>query len=109
LALGGCDQSADPFNPLDPLDPLDPLVSCVEVQGTFNPAAPGVIVMYKGGTDPVATTRRLETKYEFSANYVYTSLGGFAAELSNAALLGVRCEPAVATVSYDAVGSIATP
>ena len=85
-----------------------PLSSCVEVKGSFDPAAPGFIVSYKSGVDPIGTTARLETKYGFSANHVYTALPGFAAQLSGTALSGVRCEPVVASVSRDAMGTIAT-
>ena len=86
-----------------------PLDGCVDVKGDFNPAAPGFIVSYQSGVDPVATTARLETKYAFSANYVYTGLPGFAAQLSNSALSGIRCERVVASVSHDGIGTIATP
>ena len=95
LGSAGCERSTAP------------LKTCVEVKGDFNPAAPGFIVSYQTGVDPVATTARLEAKYAFSASYVYTALPGFAAQLSNAGLSGVRCEPAVASVSHDVIGGIA--
>lgn len=82
---------------------------CVDVQGTFNPAAPAFIVSYQSGVDPIATTAELEAKYGFSARHVYTVLPGFAAQLSNTALAGVRCEPVVASMSYDGVGTFAAP
>src|SRR5450759_1729857 len=80
---------------------------CVEVTGTFNPAAPGFIVSYQSGVDPVATTARLETKYTFSASHVYTALPGFSAQLSTAALSGIRCESTVSAITRDGVGTIA--
>lgn len=82
---------------------------CVQVQGTFNPAAPGFIVSYKSGVDPIATTADLEAKYAFAAKHIYTALPGFAAQLSNTAVAGVRCESAVASMSYDAIGTIGAP
>jgi hypothetical protein len=97
LVGGGCQRSTAPID------------GCVEVEGTFNPAAPGFIVRYKTGVDPVATTARLETKYAFSANHVYTALPGFSARLSDAAVAGVRCEPVVAVVSHDGIATFATP
>ena len=86
-----------------------PLDACVDVKGDFNPAAPGFIVSYQSGVDPVATTAQLETKYAFSANHVYTALPGFAAQLSSAALSGIRCERVVAAISHDGIGTFATP
>lgn len=96
LLWTACQRSTAPFN------------SCVEVKGNFVPAAPGFIVSYKSGVDPVTTTALLETKYAFSASHVYTALPGFAAQLSNAALSGVRCEPSVAAISRDGIGTVAT-
>ena len=112
LALGvmtlgsmACQRSTASDSP----DGLHVPSGCVEVKGTFNPAAPGFIVSYQSGVDPISTTAELEGKYAFSAKHVYTALPGFAAELSNTALAGVRCESVVASMSYDAVGAIAEP
>lgn len=96
LACVGCERSTAPFS------------GCVEIRGAFDPAAPGFIVSYKSGADPVATTAQLETKYGFAATHVYTALPGFAAQLSASALAGVRCEPVVATLSHDSSVTIAT-
>ena len=96
LLTAGCQQTTDPFK------------GCVEVKGTVDPAAPGFIVSYQSGVDPIATTARLETKYTFSANNVYTALPGFSAQLSTAALSGVRCESAVSAISYNGVATTAT-
>jgi hypothetical protein len=95
LILTGCQRSTAPLN------------GCVEVKGTFNPAAPGFLVAYQSGVNPVTTTAQLETKYNFSANYIYTAPPGFAAQLSTAALSGIRCEPTVSLIEHDAVGAIA--
>jgi hypothetical protein len=81
----------------------------VEVEGTFNPAAPGFIVRYHSGVDPVATTARLEKKYTFSASHVYTALPGFSAQLSTAALSGIRRESAVSSITHDGVATFANP
>jgi hypothetical protein len=97
LIAMGCQRSTAPLN------------GCVEVTGTFNPAAPGFIVSYQSGVDPVTTTARLETKYTFSASHVYTALPGFSAQLSTAALSGIRCESTVSAITHDGVGTIANP
>lgn len=86
-----------------------PRDGCVEVRGRFDPAAPGFIVSYHNGVDPVATTARLATKYAFTAKHVYAVLPGFAAELSDRAVVGIRCEPEVAAIEHDAPVRIATP
>ena len=91
LVAGACQPSTVRLN------------ECVDVGGSFNPAAPGFVVFYHSGVDPVATTSRLETKYAFSASFVYKSIPGFAAELSTAALSGIRCEPTVSSIEHGAV------
>ena len=73
------------------------------MKGSFNPASPGVIVTYQTGVNPVTTTESLEAKYDFTARHVYTALSGFSAQLSEAALAGVCCEPTVAAISHDGV------
>jgi hypothetical protein len=93
LALAACSNGTEPKG-------------CVEVTGTFNPAAPGFLVAYKSGIDPVAVTSQLETKYQFQARYVWTSPAGFGALLTNDVLSAVRCESAVAAIEHDAVASL---
>ena len=93
LVATGCQQSTDP----------------VDVTGTFDPAAPGFIVRYHSGVDPVATTAQLEKKYAFSASHVYTALPGFSAQLSAAALSGIRFESTVSSIAHDGVATFATP
>lgn len=84
-----------------------PGAGCVAVLGQFDPAAPGFIVEYKAGTDPVATTAELGAKYSFVARFVYTAPPGFGGQLSPAAVEGVRCEPAVKIIEHDRIASIA--
>ena len=72
--------------------------------GREDPAAPGVIVVYREGVDVVIETNRLASKYAFTPAYVYTAaLHGFAATLTPEAVAGVRCEPSVASVEHNAV------
>jgi len=85
-----------------------PLQTCLTVKGKFDPRAPGFIISYKPGVDPIATTRQLENRYGFKATHVYTALGGFSAELSSAAVVGVSCESTVDSIEHDAIGTIAT-
>ena len=92
-----------------PPTPPDLRGTCLAVQGTFDPRAPGFIVTFKTGVDPITTTKDLESKYRFKATYVYTALAGFAAQLSSAAVVGVSCEQSVASMSYVSVARLATP
>lgn len=78
--------------------------SLAPLYGTPDPAAPGYLVVFKAGTDAVATTERLSAKYGFVPREVYTAaLSGFSAELTDSALAGVRCEPEVNFVEHNAV------
>jgi hypothetical protein len=86
----------------------EPLPTCLDVKGKFDPRAPGFIVGYKTGVDPIATTKQLENKYGFQATHVYTALAGFSAQLSSTAVVGVSCELSVASMEHDAIGTIAS-
>ena len=108
MLYGGCQRTKGALDVTAPLDGKATLDACVHVTGNFDARAPAFIVDYKSGVDPVATTSRLEMKYGFSAIHVYTALPGFAAQLTNAALSGVRCEPVVAAISHDGIATFAT-
>jgi hypothetical protein len=86
----------------------EPTGACVAVQGQLDPRAPGFIIEYKPGTDPVATTATLSAKYFFSAKHLYTAPPGFAAELSAAAVKGLQCEPAVKLIEHDGIATLAS-
>jgi hypothetical protein len=78
--------------------------TCVEVQGTFDPRAPGYIVGYEAGVPVQATTSALAAKYGFTPTYVWdTGAPGFAAPLTDAAVEGLRCESAVKRIEHDGV------
>lgn len=84
-----------------------PKEGCLAVRGTFNPSAPGFIVEYKSGVDPVATTAELSAKYSFTPTHVYTVIPGFAAQLSAQAVRGVSCESAVSAIDHDGIAYFA--
>lgn len=94
--VSACHSSTEPAN------------ACVEVLGHADPRAPGFLIEYQAGTDPVVTTEMLSAKYSFSPTFLYTAPPGFAAELSTAAVKGLRCEPPVKVIEHDAVGMLAS-
>jgi hypothetical protein len=99
--LAACDDAIAPDQP-QCLKPA-PLL------GSYDSRAPGYIVQYRDGVDPVAETSALAAKYQFTPTSVYTvALHGFAALLSAEAVAGVRCERTVLEVEHDAVGSVAS-
>jgi len=63
--------------------------------------APGYIFGYRSGTDAKAVTAELAAKYDFSPEFVYDTLPGFAAVVSEQALASIRCDNRVASVEYD--------
>jgi hypothetical protein len=80
---------------------------CLEVQGTFDARAPGYLVLFHEGVPVQATTKELADKYDFTPTSVWESaVQGFAAQLSEAAVAGIRCEPAVKLIEHNAVISL---
>ncbi len=92
-SIGGCGEASGPPGLCEDPAPLN---------GSLDPAAPGVIVMYGEGTDAAAVTSRLAERYDFTPRHVWSAgVLGFSAELSPTGLEGVRCESRVASVSYN--------
>jgi hypothetical protein len=83
--------------------PTEQGLGCVAIQGVFNPAAPGFIIEYSKGVDPVVTTAQLSAKYSFTPTNIYTAPPGFAAELSAAAVKGLQCEQEIALIEHDGI------
>lgn len=82
------------------------------LEGTPDDRMSGYIVVYDQDQDWTAEeieikTQELAETYSFEPTHVYDrAIPGFAAELSEKALAGVRCEPSVEAVTYDAYGEI---
>ncbi len=81
---------------------------CIPIAGQFDARAPGYLIGYVKGVDPVAKTAELAAKFMFTPTYVYTAPGGFGAQLSDRALVGVSCDASVALIEHDAVATLAT-
>ena len=66
--------------------------------------APGYIIVFREGTHVRRTLARLRRTYRFKPEHVFGhTLPGFSAQLSDAALAGIRCEPEVQYVEYNTV------
>ena len=73
------------------------------LRGYFDPRAPGYIVTFADGTDVDRALAMLQDHYGFTPTHVYRSaLLGFSALLSAEAVEGIRCEPVVKSVAYNA-------
>ena len=95
LVVTGCRDATAPGAGCDDPAPL---------RGTADPRAPGYIVVFHKGVASRAEAQRLAAKYGFTPRAVYESaLQGFSADLSAAALAGVRCEATVDYVEHDGV------
>ena len=75
----------------------------VPVLGTFDPAAPGYIVLFQDGVDGQAETSRLSTLHGFQPTHVFQSIQGFSAEFSADILEQLRCEPSSKSIGHDQV------
>ena len=88
-----------------------PELSCLQpapLLGQANPMAPGYIVVYHPGVDPLAETSRLAARYGFTPTHLYTAaLLGFSASLTPTSVGGLRCEPSVSYMEHDGVVTIA--
>jgi hypothetical protein len=103
VALAGCESTVEPRFSMS----MAPQASCARpapLKGERDPRAPAYIVVFRDGTAARQTASALAEKYGFQLNQVYEhAVRGFAAVLSEAALAGIRCEPAVEYVEHDGV------
>jgi hypothetical protein len=95
LMVGCVNQPTLLVPPCDKPAPLD---------GEWNPRTPGYIAMYVSGVvDARSLTSDLARKHGFTPESVFGAVKGFSVrELSPEALAGLRCEPSVLGVSFNA-------
>ena len=100
--IAGCGELRSPTAPI--------MAGCANPAPliTHDKKVPGqYIVDLADGVEINDEARRLAAKYKFRILEVFVHvLGGFAAEMSDAAVAGVRCEPSVKSVSEDPIGDI---
>lgn len=113
-----CDDASRAVSEPEPApEPVAPVVLACSAPAPLegipewsDPRFRGFIVTYHVGTDPVAETARLSTRYGFTPRYVYRYVfPGFAGELAPDAVNAVRCEGSVFRVSVDYWANVLGP
>jgi hypothetical protein len=96
----GCNRTT----PLGPGVEIVPpaCVNPAPLLGQYDGRAPGYIIDLKDGVDVIVETDRLATRYNFTPTHVYDAvLGGFSANLTPAAVAGLRCENTVNYIEFN--------
>jgi hypothetical protein len=71
------------------------------VLGTFDPDAPGYIVLFHDDIDSQVATSQLATLYGFQPTHIYEYTNGFSAVFSTDVLEHLRCEASIKNIAYD--------
>lgn len=91
VAIAGCNDGFEPD-------------SCLAVAEGWVPSRPEYIVMFKEGVPAQPTTNDLVTKYNLELRIQFAGDNGFSATVPTfAAFEGLRCEPIVAVMGWNAV------
>ena len=61
--------------------------------------------MFYENVDSQGETQRLAVQYGFTAEYVFTSLSGFIAQLDSGIVAQLRCEATVRYIEFDGIAS----
>jgi len=81
--------------------PVPPCADSAPRYGAAAPA-PGALVQFHDGVDATAEAALLGDRYGFVVTRVYqTSFNGFFADLSQATMTVLRCEPSVKSIQYE--------
>lgn len=84
--------------------PEPPCADSAPLLGTYDPAAPGYLVLFHDSVDAAAEAARLAGKYGFTTTDVWTTgVKGFAALLSPGIVAVLRCESSVVLIEHDGV------
>lgn len=87
---------------------VPPCSDSVPLSGTYDPAAPGFIVLFQDSVNATAEAARLGALYDFTPTHVYTvAPKGFSADIPMSTVTVLRCEPKVLSIEYDGIVTIA--
>lgn len=103
IGFSGCSPDANPVAPTcsNPAPLLSGENASTRVPGRY-------IVGLKEGADANVTAQQLADKHGFTVRHVFKYVPlGFSAEMTDAALAAVRCEPVVERVDYVIWGTVA--
>lgn len=78
--------------------------SCSEparLNGKYDPAAPGYIVMLKNATDTKMEMARLAARFGFKVKVPLEAISSFSAEMSPEVVAKLRCEPTIKSIDRN--------
>ncbi|HVF59634.1 MAG TPA: protease inhibitor I9 family protein [Thermoanaerobaculia bacterium] len=71
--------------------------------GSFDPRAPGYIVVLVDGKDLEASVATLAARHGFQVEGVYAVIHGFSAHLEPETVAALRCEPQVSYIEHNQI------
>lgn len=71
------------------------------LEGKYDSAAPGYIVMFKKVPDPTAETVRLASLYGFKIDTFLQTIYAFSAKLSPGVVAKLRCDPSIKMIERN--------
>jgi hypothetical protein len=79
-----------------------------KLEGHFDAKAPNLIVVFRDGFEPYATTGMLAQKYHLTVSWIFAhALHGFAiSDIDVSMIPQLQCEPSIDSLSFDAPTSI---
>ncbi len=81
----------------------------VDLNGQFDPKAPGYIVVFNDNIDAKEEVERLKSIYALQVSHIYDSaLNGFSASMSDDTREKLRCEKTIKYIQYDQSISLST-
>ena len=78
------------------------------IHNTRDPQVPQIFVLFKLGVNGSAAIGRLQEQFNFAVIWVPSDYSGFEASLTDAQISSIQCDPVVAFLEWDAVGSLSS-
>ncbi len=79
------------------------------ITNTRDPRVSQILVLFKPDVNGSAAIARLQEQLNFAVIWEPSDYSGFYASLTSAQISSVQCDPAVASLEWDVVGSISSP